>query len=56
MEPQKNGVMECWSNGVLGFGIAHHSNTPVLQYSTTPVLHHSNLFIQSAEVLYGTTV
>ena len=32
MEYRKNGVMECWSNGVMGGE----------QYSNIPVLHHSN--------------
>src|SRR5262245_17451799 len=27
------GAMECWRNGVLGFGFTHHSKTPVLHHS-----------------------
>jgi hypothetical protein len=45
---KKNGVMECWSIGVMQIsklspfaGISHH-NILVLHHSTTPLLQHSN--------------
>src|SRR5262252_2629163 len=32
------GVMECWSNGVMGFQDTHDSTTPILHHSGSPLL------------------
>jgi hypothetical protein len=50
MEYQKNGVLECWSNGVMvkkeqrhwfdGFAVLQYSNTPLLHGCNTPILHY----------------
>jgi hypothetical protein len=47
---RRNGVMECWSNGVMGrqkeesermgfndFCFGQYSSIPLLQYSSTPI-------------------
>jgi hypothetical protein len=34
---QKTGIMECWSNGKMGWAWSNFT-----QYSDVPVFHHSN--------------